>query len=105
MLASSSADAALARGYTPPTSSYDEMQGPDGRPRAHWAKLLESLDALGHAGLARRWDKARHLLHENGVSYNVYGDPHGMERPWNLSPIPVVISGQEWSHIEAGLAQ
>ncbi len=53
----------------------------------------------------RRWEKARHLIHENGVSYNVYGDPRGMERPWSLSPVPVLIAAEEWSALAAGVAQ
>jgi uncharacterized circularly permuted ATP-grasp superfamily protein/uncharacterized alpha-E superfamily protein len=95
----------LARGYRPPASTFDEMLGREGEPRPHWHKLLATLDALGSAGLDRRWDKARHLLHENGVSYNVYGDPRGMERPWNLSPIPLIIAGDDWRNVELGLAQ
>ncbi len=30
------------------------------------------------------WQEARHLIREYGVTYNVYGDPHGTERPWEL---------------------
>jgi uncharacterized circularly permuted ATP-grasp superfamily protein/uncharacterized alpha-E superfamily protein len=73
--------------------------------RAHFRPLFEHLDQLGRPELARRWEKARHLLHENGVSYNVYGDPEGLERPWNLSLIPFVIDADEWNALEAGLTQ
>jgi uncharacterized circularly permuted ATP-grasp superfamily protein/uncharacterized alpha-E superfamily protein len=95
--------AMLARGYVP--GAFDEMLGADGAPREHWSKLLASLEALGAEQLDRRWDKARHLLHENGVSYNVYGDPRGMERPWNLSPVPVAVSTEDWARAEIGLTQ
>ena len=95
----------LARGYVPPAHTYDEMLGPDGQPREHWTKLLSILEALGPAEIDRRWEKARHILHENGVSYNVYGDPRGMERPWNLSLIPLTIAADDWAKIEAGLMQ
>src|SRR4029077_20751002 len=53
----------------------------------------------------RRWDEARRLLYEHGVSYEVYGEHGGAERPWNLSPIPVVFSAQTWAPLAAGLAQ
>jgi uncharacterized circularly permuted ATP-grasp superfamily protein/uncharacterized alpha-E superfamily protein len=95
----------LARGYVPPAHTYDEMLGADGQPREHWTKLLSILDGLGPAEIDRRWEKARHILHDNGVSYNVYGDPRGMERPWNLSLIPVTIGPEDWARIEAGLMQ
>ena len=45
------------------------------------------------------------MIHENGVTYNVYGDPQGMERPWELDPVPQVIGAAEWARLEAALAQ
>jgi uncharacterized circularly permuted ATP-grasp superfamily protein/uncharacterized alpha-E superfamily protein len=95
----------LARDYMPAPGAYDELKGHDALPRPHWRKLLEHLDSLGRPELARRWEKARHLLHENGVSYNVYGDPQGLERPWNLSLVPVVLGAEAWQQLEIGLAQ
>lgn len=95
----------LAQHYTALPDVYDELKTPDGGLRPHWQQLFQHLDALGPSGLERRWEKARHLLHENGVSYNVYGDPQGMERPWNLSPVPVLLSADEWQRVELGLKQ
>ena len=43
---------------------------------------------MGRSELSRRWGEAQHLIRENGVTYNVYGDPRGMDRPWQLDPIP-----------------
>ena len=45
------------------------------------------------------------LVHEQGITYNVYGDPRGMERPWQVDPIPLVIAPEEWRTLEAGLIQ
>ena len=45
-------------------------------------------------GFGQRWEQARRLFRENGVTYNVYGDPQGPDRPWELDPIPLLI-GQE----------
>ncbi len=95
----------LAQHYVPAPTSYDELKAPDGSMREHFRLLFAHLDGLGNAELERRWDKAKHLLHENGVSYNVYHDPQGMERPWSLSPIPVVHTAEQWQVIEDGLAQ
>jgi len=95
----------LTAAYAPPLDAYDELKARDGSVRPHWQKFFEQMDALGPEELIRRWEKAKHQLHENGVSYNVYGDPHGVERPWNLSPIPVLLAAHEWEDIEAGLAQ
>jgi len=102
---SSTRASALAGLYTPPDGVFDETRSADGDLRPHWRRFFEMLDALGPDELHRRWQKAQHLLHENGVSYNVYGDPQGMERPWSLSPIPVLLDAAEWHVIQSGLAQ
>jgi uncharacterized circularly permuted ATP-grasp superfamily protein/uncharacterized alpha-E superfamily protein len=91
--------------YSPNPGVYDEMAAADGSLRPHWAAFMKQLHVLGPAEVKRRWEKARHLLHENGVSYNVYGDPLGIERPWSLSPVPVLIAPQEWSALSEAVAQ
>lgn len=58
------------------------------------------LDELGN----RRQDMGR-LLKENGVTYNIHGDPHGSNRLWNLDLVPFLISKQEWERTEKGLQQ
>ena len=49
---------------------HDEMVDADGELRPHWHTFLQSLDALGHDELRRRWDEARQLLRENGVVFD-----------------------------------
>jgi len=66
---------------------------------------MSMLRGLGQTELRRRWEHARQLLHEHGVSYDAYGDAQAVARPWNLSPIPVVLAGDEWAEISRGLAQ
>ncbi len=95
----------LWKTYFPPRSAFDEMQEPDGSVRFHWQMFVNLLDDLGPLELGRRWETARQLIHDNGVSYNVYGDPAGMDRPWNLDPLPLVYSATDWATIENGLSQ
>src|SRR5687768_12161962 len=92
-------------GYTAVPGVHDEMMASDGEVRPAWRGLIERVLALPVPDLRARWDKARHLLHENGVSYNVYGDPRGMERPWSLSPVPVLLGPDDWSALSEGVAQ
>ncbi len=87
------------------TGSYDELFDEAGRPRAGWEPLIAQLRALGLYELRRRWEEARRLLHEHGVSYDVHADRDGAARPWNLSPIPVVFAPETWKPLSAGLAQ
>ncbi len=95
----------LSLGYPQTPGVYDEMCGAPGILRPHWDKFIHSLSALGDQELARRWQTAKQRIRENGVTYNVYGDPLGMDRPWNLDAIPLVIPPSEWSQLEAGLIQ
>jgi len=95
----------LSAGYSLAPGVYDEMCSATGSLRPHWDVLIKSLSALGDQELARRWQTATQRIRENGVTYNVYGDPQGIDRPWNLDAIPLVISPSEWSQLEAGLIQ
>ena len=52
---------------------------------------------MGQGELAHCWQQARRMIHENGVTYNVYADARGMERPWELDPLPWVIGPAEWA--------
>jgi uncharacterized circularly permuted ATP-grasp superfamily protein/uncharacterized alpha-E superfamily protein len=88
-----------------PAPGYDEATGPDGRSRPHWQEFFRSLHDLGDAELARRWREARDLIRENGVTYNVYGDPNGISRPWQLDPVPLLIPPGEAASLERGLTQ
>lgn len=101
------AGAAWRLGYPLPPDAdvHDELlAGPDA-PRPHWTRFADSLARLGPQELARRWEQARRLLRENGVTYNVYGDPRGTDRPWELDPLPLLLAPDEWQALEAGLAQ
>jgi uncharacterized circularly permuted ATP-grasp superfamily protein/uncharacterized alpha-E superfamily protein len=85
---------------------YDELNDAHGAMRAHWRPLLERLRADGTPDAVRRsLELTRRLVVENGVTYNVYADPQGADRPWTLDPLPFVIPASEWATIEAGVAQ
>jgi uncharacterized circularly permuted ATP-grasp superfamily protein/uncharacterized alpha-E superfamily protein len=85
---------------------YDELNDAQGGMRAHWRPLIERLRAEGSPDAVRRsLELTRRLIVENGVTYNVYADPQGADRPWALDPLPFVIPAAEWHAIEAGVAQ
>jgi len=91
--------------YAASEGFYDEVLGANGEVRPHWRKLTESLAAMGHHGLSRRWHDGRRLIHDNGITYNIYSDPQNNARPWQLDPIPLVMDPEEWKSIEAGITQ
>src|SRR3569623_1276692 len=96
--------------YFPRPGTFDEFVEPGRDPgqwtvRPQWRTFFDRLAALGPTELRRRWREALHLIHENGVSYNVYGDERGMERPWSLSPVPVLVAADDWAQLATGVAQ
>ena len=91
--------------YPTSTSSYDEMCSATEALRPHWDYVIRALETLGAQELARRTHEAKRLLRENGVTYNVYDDPQGMARFWELDLVPMLVTSQEWSRIERGLLQ
>ena len=100
----STADRLFQR-YAAAPGVFDEMQAEPGQPRPHWREFIHSLQALGPHELSSRWENGRRLIREHGVTYNVYGDPQGMDRPWGLDLVPLLISSEDWTRIEAGLTQ
>ncbi|HEY7068576.1 MAG TPA: circularly permuted type 2 ATP-grasp protein, partial [Acidimicrobiales bacterium] len=87
------------------TAFWDELIGPDGRPRPAAAPLLEMLDGLGVAELQARQDAADLDMLAMGVTFTVYSDGRGIDRAWPFDVIPRVIDAAEWRRIEDGLTQ
>ena len=94
--------------YQPPLrygDAYDESSADGVNPRPHWAHLIESLQAIGPEELGRRWARAERRIRENGITYNIYGDPLGASRTWKIDIVPLLIPADEWRFIEAGIIQ
>jgi uncharacterized circularly permuted ATP-grasp superfamily protein/uncharacterized alpha-E superfamily protein len=86
-------------------TAYDELSADGVIPRPHWAKLMDSLRSIGTEELGRRWARAERRIRENGITYNVYGDPLGASRAWQIDIVPLLIAADEWRLIEAGIIQ
>ncbi len=96
---------ALLTGYSPPAGAADEMIDAQGRVRPHWRAVVEGLSSIGGEELRRIEATALRIIRDNGVTYNVYGDPDEPQRPWDIDILPIVIPADEWRRIEAGLVQ
>jgi len=77
--------------YTPKPDRYDEVFDPNGRPRQHWERLAQAARRASRAALTRRAHAIRRAVEQHGVTYNVYGDPKGTDRPWEVDLLPFVI--------------
>lgn len=97
--------ASIAQHYATRLDGYDEMHSGAGRLLPHWKTLMREIEQLGREGLTLRHREAQRLLRENGVTFNVINGPLGTSRPWQLDPLPLLISTDEWTAIESGMVQ
>jgi uncharacterized circularly permuted ATP-grasp superfamily protein len=67
--------------------------------------LVEGIFEDDARAARRATEYTRRMIVENGITYNVYADRQGRDRPWILDQLPYLISAQEWQMIEAGVAQ
>ena len=95
----------LLSDYAPSPLRYDEMVDDIQIPRAHWRAFLAHLATLPAETMARRSDFLQDALASDGVTYNVYADPKGANRKWELDLLPLILPVEEWKQISAAVAQ
>lgn len=96
----------LLAGYTTQPGRFDELLDAHGQPRPHWEPFLRALAERASArDIGETLSLMEREIHENGITYNVYADPQGMDRPWAVDPLPLLIAPEEWREIEAGVTQ
>jgi uncharacterized circularly permuted ATP-grasp superfamily protein/uncharacterized alpha-E superfamily protein len=101
----------LLASYRPEPGVYDEMLTAGGEVREHWEHAGRVIEGLGLEELLERRSKARRLLDDDGVTYNIYGSDDASfsspspAAPWALDPVPVLLASEEWAGIELGVVQ
>lgn len=95
----------LLHTYITDISSYNELSAGDNTMQADWKTFFSSMVTAGPDVIQDRNTDMLRLLKENGVAYNIYNDPSGQNRPWELDPIPQIIPAGDWETINAGLVQ
>src|SRR5215813_6587162 len=89
----------LLEGYQPVPGVFDEWMTESGELREPYNSFFEALSHFTSAELQRRSEVIRRIIQEQGITYNVYGDPEGFDRPWQLDPLPLLISAAEWREL------
>ncbi|MDB5944004.1 MAG: hypothetical protein JWQ13_3570 [Ramlibacter sp.] len=122
--ASGETPAALAASMSPPAAEghFDELRGgvstpqpdadadavvvaADAGPVPAWSRFFESLGLDGFLDLNQRTTNLERQIRDNGVTYNVYADSDGPQRPWSLDLFPLIITPESWQQIETGVLQ
>jgi uncharacterized circularly permuted ATP-grasp superfamily protein/uncharacterized alpha-E superfamily protein len=86
---------------------FDELRGAgatDGL-SAHWSAFFGHPGAAEPQELNLRSASLERQVRDNGVTYNVYADAGGPQRPWSLDLFPLILTPEAWKGIEAGVLQ
>ncbi len=70
-----------------------------------WGQLFATLADDTAADMDQRSANLARQVRDNGITYNVYADENGPQRPWSLDLFPLIVEPQDWQHIEAGVVQ
>lgn len=74
-----------------------------GADEAPWLAMFEELAALVGDDLAHARERVQRHAADIGTGFRIIGEAD--ERPWPLSPVPLLIDGDEWAGIERGIIQ
>lgn len=91
--------------YTVKPDRYDEVFVRTGQPRAHWEQLAQTVMQMAQAELTRHARAVRRAVEQDGVTYNVYADTKGADRPWEVDVLPLIIGPEEWHVLARAVAQ
>jgi uncharacterized circularly permuted ATP-grasp superfamily protein len=86
-------------------AAFDEMVDARGAVRPHYERLYQGVLNLEPAELRRRKQIADLSFLHQGITFTVYGREEGTERIFPNDPLPRIVTHEEWSRIERGLAQ
>ena len=95
----------LLAGYAALGDRYDELLAPSGQPRGHWDPFMRALAERSEREVSDTLSLTERQIREQGITYNVYADAMGEQRPWQVDPVPLLLPADEWRTIEAGIEQ
>lgn len=87
------------------TGHYDEFLDKQGAVRPRWQGFIQALEHFGDGFLEQRENQLQQIVRDNGITYNVYSENESFNRPWVMDPLPLILSGSEWSFLESSLTQ
>ncbi len=70
-----------------------------------WGQFFEQLATDTVTEMDQRSNSLARQVRDNGITYNVYADENGPQRPWSLDLFPLIVDAKSWHHIETGVLQ
>jgi uncharacterized circularly permuted ATP-grasp superfamily protein/uncharacterized alpha-E superfamily protein len=68
-----------------------------------WAAMFEELATVASDDLGHARERVKRHAADIGTGFRIADEPD--ERPWPVSPVPLLIESQEWARVAAGVAQ
>ncbi|MES2657835.1 MAG: circularly permuted type 2 ATP-grasp protein [Verrucomicrobiota bacterium] len=84
---------------------WDEMSDARGEYRPHWHGLSQKIHRWSAEERNSISASANRMIEDLGTTFNVYSDVGGAGQPYELDPIPLMVSPADWTQVSAGLAQ
>ena len=72
---------------------------------SRWQQFFDAMQDDDLGDLSQRAASLARQIRDNGVTYNVYSDTGGPQRPWSLDLFPLILSPTEGARIEQGVRQ
>ena len=84
---------------------FDELCLADGSARPQWLPVLDLLENTSPLDIEARLAGAQQHIRDEGITYTIYADPQGRDRPWALDELPLVLAAEDWAPLAYGLGQ
>lgn len=68
-----------------------------------WLLMLEEIAAVAGGNLGRARDRVQRNAEDIGMGFRIIGESE--ERPWPVSPVPLLLDEAEWAGIAEGVAE
>jgi uncharacterized circularly permuted ATP-grasp superfamily protein len=94
---------ALRQSYCAAAGNGDVLCAARGAAAEAWNITLTEVLKAGDGNIAVTQELIQRRVDEIGVGFRLPGESE--ERPWPLSPVPLLIGEEEWRGIAAGVAQ
>jgi uncharacterized circularly permuted ATP-grasp superfamily protein/uncharacterized alpha-E superfamily protein len=93
----------VLRQYRSKAGQGDLMLGAEPAMAANWSATLSALADPRRGGFTALQERAGQQVLDLGMAFRLAGDAD--ERVWPLSPVPLLLSRQDWATLQDGLAQ
>jgi uncharacterized circularly permuted ATP-grasp superfamily protein/uncharacterized alpha-E superfamily protein len=92
------------------TGHYDELRASAASATpsewsAPWQTFFSHMGAQGLHELNQRSQTLARQVRDNGITYNVYADRDGPQRPWALDLFPLILDAASWQALSQGIVQ